>query len=63
VRCTLDLINEAVAQIERPGWDERQYYAEVLRIKGWLLSQDGDLESAERACEDRLATKLFAKGP
>ena len=45
----LDLINESVAQVERPGWEERCYYAEVLRIKGWLLSLKGDLEDAERS--------------
>jgi predicted ATPase len=45
----LDLIGEVIAQIERPGWDERHYYAEALRIKGWLLSLKGDTEAAERA--------------
>jgi tetratricopeptide (TPR) repeat protein len=43
------LIDEAIAQIERPGWEERHYYAEALRIKGWLLARNGDRESAERA--------------
>jgi class 3 adenylate cyclase len=45
----LDLIDEAIAQIERPGWEERWYYAEILRIKGWLLARKGDLAGAERA--------------
>ena len=45
----LDLIDEAIAQVERPGWEERYYYAETLRIKGWLLSLNGDPEAAERA--------------
>jgi predicted ATPase len=44
----LDLIDESIAQIERPGWEERWCYAEVLRIKGGLLSLKGDLEGAER---------------
>jgi predicted ATPase len=44
----LVLIDEAIAQIERPGWEERHYYAEALRIKGWLLSLKGDLAGAER---------------
>jgi class 3 adenylate cyclase/predicted ATPase len=44
----LDLIGEIIAQIERPGWEERHYYAETLRIKGWVLSLKGDLEGAER---------------
>src|SRR5262249_40376569 len=45
----LGLIDEAIAQIERPGWEERYYYAETLRIKGWLLACEGDPEGAERA--------------
>jgi hypothetical protein len=45
----LDLVDEAIARIERPGWEERHYYAEALRIKGWLLSLKGDREGAERA--------------
>jgi hypothetical protein len=45
----LELIDEVIAQIERPGWEERHYYAEVLRIKGWLLSLKGDPAGAERA--------------
>lgn len=45
----LALIGEIIAQIERPGWDERWCFAEILRIKGWLLSLKGDLPSAERS--------------
>ena len=44
----LRLIDEQIAQIERPGWEERLYYAEILRLKGWMLSLKGDLEGAER---------------
>ena len=44
----LDLVDEVIAQVERPGWEERWYYAEMLRIKGWH-SLKGDLEAAERA--------------
>ena len=44
----LDLLDEAIAQIERPGWGERLHYAEILRLKGWMLSLKGDLEGAER---------------
>ena len=44
----LRLIDESIAQIERPGWEERRYYAEILRIKGWLYLHKGDLEGAER---------------
>jgi predicted ATPase len=41
-------IDETIAQIERPGWEERLYHAEVLRLKGWMLSLKGDLEGAVR---------------
>ena len=44
----LDLIDEIIVQIERPGWEERLSYAEILRLKGWMLSLKGDLEGAER---------------
>jgi hypothetical protein len=37
----LQLINEQIAQIERPGWEERLHYAEILRLKGWMLSLKG----------------------
>ena len=43
------VIGEAIVQIEKPGWEERYYYAETLRIKGWLLSLQGDSAGAERA--------------
>ena len=42
------LIDEQIAQIERPGWEERLHYAEILRLKGWMLTLKGDLEGAER---------------
>jgi hypothetical protein len=42
------VINEAIAQVERPGWEERLAYPEVLRLKGWLLSLGGDREGAEQ---------------
>jgi tetratricopeptide (TPR) repeat protein len=44
----LHLIDEIIAQIERPGWEERLHYAEILRLKGWMLSLKGDPEGAER---------------
>ena len=43
----LALIDEIIVQIERPGWEERLSYAEVLRLKGWMLSLTGELEGAE----------------
>jgi predicted ATPase len=45
----LQLIEEIIAQIEQPGWEERCYYAEILRIRGWLLSLKGDFLGAERS--------------
>jgi tetratricopeptide (TPR) repeat protein len=45
----LALLDEAIVQIERPGWEERFHYAEILRLKGWMLSLKGDLEGAERS--------------
>jgi tetratricopeptide (TPR) repeat protein len=44
----LQLIDEQIEQIERPGWEEGQYFAEILRLKGWILSLQGDLDGAER---------------
>ena len=44
----LQLLHEQIAQVERPGWEERVHYAEILRIKGWMYSLKGDLEGAER---------------
>ena len=36
------------SQVERPGWEERLHYAEILRLKGWMLSLKGDLAGAEQ---------------
>jgi class 3 adenylate cyclase/tetratricopeptide (TPR) repeat protein len=44
----LNLIDEVIAQVEHPGWEERFCSAEVLRLKGWMLSLNGDLKGAER---------------
>ena len=44
----LQLIEEQIEQIERPGWEERQCYAEILRIKGWMLTLKDDPEGAEQ---------------
>jgi tetratricopeptide (TPR) repeat protein len=48
VKGALQLIDDQIAQAERPGWGERHCYAEILRLKGWMLSLKGDLEGAER---------------
>ena len=44
----LRLLDEQIAQVERPDWEERLHYAEILRLKGWMLSRKGDLEGAEK---------------
>ena len=43
----LSLIEESLTQITRPGWEERSHLAEVLRLKGWMLQQQGKLDGAE----------------
>ena len=45
----LHLIDEVIAEVERPDREERYYYAETLRIKAGLLSLNGDPGGAERA--------------
>jgi class 3 adenylate cyclase len=44
----LQLLDEAIEQIERPGWGERLYYVEIIRLKGCALSLKNDPEGAER---------------
>ena len=44
----LRLIEESLTQIARPGWEERWYLAEILRLKGWMLSLQGDLKARSR---------------
>ena len=43
----LQLIDESLEQIERPGWQERVDLAEVLRLKGWMLMRQGRGEESE----------------
>ena len=43
----LRLIQESLTQIAWPGWEERSHLAEVLRLKGWMLQQQGKLAAAE----------------
>lgn len=45
----LGLIDEQTTAAEQPGRERRIYYAEFLRIKGWILSRAGDVEGAERS--------------
>jgi class 3 adenylate cyclase/tetratricopeptide (TPR) repeat protein len=41
------LIDECIEQIERPAFQERIWLAEVLRLKGWMLMEQGRNEEAE----------------
>jgi class 3 adenylate cyclase/tetratricopeptide (TPR) repeat protein len=43
----LALIQDCLAQIERPGWHERVWLPEVLRLKGWMLMRAGRIADAE----------------
>jgi len=43
----LEMIDQCLEQIERPGWRERSHLAEVLRLKGWMLMLRGRGEAAE----------------
>lgn len=45
----LALIDEQTTAAEQPGRERRIYYAEFLRIKGWIQSRAGDLAGAERS--------------
>jgi hypothetical protein len=44
----LSLIEDSLTQIARPGWEERLYLAEVLRLKGRILVLQGNLAGAEQ---------------
>lgn len=61
VGCETQVWSAAIAQIERPGWEERLHYAEPLRLKGGgMLLLKGDFEGAERnfPCLARLGALL-----
>jgi len=45
----IEIVDAMLEQIARPGWEERSHLAEVLRLKGWMLSLKGDLEGAEKS--------------
>ena len=47
VEAGLRLIEESLEQIERPGWNERVWLPEVLRLKGWMLLRQGKCAEAE----------------
>ena len=43
---------------ERPGWKERCDYAELFRLKAWMLSLKGDVEAAANLHEPELPLLL-----
>lgn len=45
----LRLIDDCVAQIARPTWEERWYAPELPRLQGWMLQQQNKLAAAQ-AC-------------
>jgi predicted ATPase len=47
VETGLRLLDECLDQIERPGWHERVWLAEILRLKGWVLMCQGRRTEAE----------------
>jgi tetratricopeptide (TPR) repeat protein len=47
VEASLGLLNESLDQIERPGWNERVWLPETLRLKGWVLMRQGRRAEAE----------------
>ncbi len=48
IDAALAIVEEMIEQIERPGWEERLYYAEVLRIKGSMLAMKSDADGAQK---------------
>ena len=51
----LALLDLSLEQISRPGWGERSHHAEVLRLRGALRLQMGDLVGAESSYLESLA--------
>ena len=49
----LRLIEECLEQIERPGWNERVWLPEALRLKGWMLMRQGRRAEAEASFAHR----------
>jgi predicted ATPase len=49
------LLDECHDQIEWPGWHERVWVAEVLRLKGWVLIRQGRHTAAKERLLDSIA--------
>ena len=50
----LRLLDECLDQIERPGWHERVWLAEVLRLKGWVLMRQGRRTEAKEQLSESI---------
>ena len=61
----LRLLEECLEQIARPGWNERVWLPEVLRLKGWMLAQQGQLcrvrYQPREAADQGVARRLVAR--
>jgi predicted ATPase len=44
----LEVCDDVLAEIEQPESRERWHYAELLRLRGWMLSLKGDVHGAEQ---------------
>jgi predicted ATPase len=47
IDAAMQLLDEALERIARPGWEERGCLSEVLRVKAWALQETGDAQQAE----------------
>lgn len=52
----LAAVERSLSQIAQPGFKQRTELSEVLRVKGWLLEKQGNLEAAESAFRESLDT-------
>jgi tetratricopeptide (TPR) repeat protein len=48
------LLEEALTQVQRPGWEEKLSHAELLRFRGTVLDMRGDLAGAELAYREAI---------
>ena len=52
----LRLIEESLTQIARPGWEERCHLAEILRLKGWMLTLQESQKSKVKGQKSKIET-------
>ncbi len=53
----------SLAQVMRPGWEERLFLPEILRVRGWLHAQAGDMDAARARFAESLAEARRAGMP